>query len=226
MMTALMKHVRSASYCEGMSRALVSDSETTALVIAVLMPTLEVTWETLANGCCQLRVNYMFVLMDVDGEMHPPKDENRRELGIPPALEQDLRQRVLVDAQKMIDRGVPLASGWYRQLGLIAEADAIAACELAGVKPGKGKAKKPKAGKAGVTKKNHFNVSHVVMERASTGRAKKWFLVEWEGYHPSWEVERIMGKVGSPLQTWERLGVIRRTEAYHRTAQRRSFGSS
>ena len=85
--------------------------------------------------------------------------------------------------------------------------------EAAGTKPPK--QKKLKAGKAGVTKKGHFNVSRIVEERKSTGKAKKHFLVEWEGYHPSWESWRILGKVGSPLQTWECLGVVRHTEALY-----------
>ena len=209
----------STSNCVGMSRALLSESETTALVIAILMPTLEVKWETEAKGGSCLRVNFLYVLMDADGEVHAPKDENRVQVDIG-HIEQDLRQRVLLDARGMIDRGIPLSSGWYRQLGLMQEAAAVAACEGAGVRPVAAKAvakaaAKAAVGKEGVTKKTHWNVSRIIEERSSTGKAKVHFLVEWVGYHPTWERYRINGVVGDPIQTWEVLKAIRYTEAFY-----------
>ena len=59
----------------------------------------------------------LHVLMDVDGGVHPPKDEDRRELAIGAALELAMKQRVLLNVQRMIDRGLPMASGWFRQFG-------------------------------------------------------------------------------------------------------------
>jgi hypothetical protein len=209
---ALMANAPSTSCCAALTRALRSESEVTSQVLATIMPTLEATWATQAKGGCHLKVNFLYVLTDGDGELHAPKDEERRELDLG-ELEQDMRARVLVDAQQLIDQGVPLSSGWYRQLGLTERASEVAAMEAAGTKPPK--QKKLKAGKAGVTKKGHFNVSRIVEERKSTGKAKKHFLVEWEGYHPSWESWRILGKVGSPLQTWECLGVVHHTEALY-----------
>jgi hypothetical protein len=61
--------------------------------------------------------------------------------------------------------------------------------------------------------KGHCNVSHIVKEVKSTGKAKIYFLVEWEGYHPSFERHRISGLVGDPVQTWETLSVMKHTEA-------------
>ena len=200
-MDHLSKLVPSGSYLQGMSRALITDSEVTALVIAMMMPTLEATWKTMPRGGCLLKINFMYVLMDADGELHAPKNENRQELDLGDALPRALRQQVMVDVQRMIDRGVPLASGWYRQLGLTQRADAVALCEAAGTKEetaveAKRKEKAKNMGKAGVSKKGHFNVSHIVKEVKSSGKAKGWFLVEWDGYHPSWERERINGVRG------------------------------
>ena len=200
------------AHFQGLSRALLSESEITSLVIATIMPTLEATWESLAKGGCRLKIGFMYVLMDCDGELHAPKDEQRRELALSSSLEASLRERVLIDANLMIERGVPMASGWYRQVGLPREATLVAADEAAGKLPQKPKAVKP--GKLGVTKRNHYNVAKIIKEVATMGRAKEWFLVEWEGYHASWEVERINGVVGGPIQTWERLGVICNTEAF------------
>ena len=77
---ALMAHVPSTSCCAGLTRALRSESEVTSQVLATIMPTLEATWETQAKGGCQLKVNFLYVLMDGDGELHAPKDEERRKL--------------------------------------------------------------------------------------------------------------------------------------------------
>ena len=112
-MDSLCELVPSGSYLQGMSRALMSASEKSALVIATIMPTLEATWQTKPKGGSFLTIGFMYILFDADGEMHSPKDEARREILVLPATELALRQRVLFDAKKMIDRGVPLSSGWY-----------------------------------------------------------------------------------------------------------------
>ena len=63
------------------------------------------------------------------------------------------------------------------------------------------------------TKKYHHEVESILEERASTGKAKAYFLVQWAGYHPSWEAWRITGLVGEPVATWETLAVVKNTEA-------------
>ena len=203
------------SLCAGMSRALLAESEVTAMVIATVMPTLQIQWDRMANGVGRLKINYFYVLSDMDGEMHAPKDENRRELELADDLIQDLRVRILMDARAMIDRGYPMASGWYRQLGRHAKADEIEECEIAGTKPAK-PVPPPKL----KLKKNHFNIECILEERKSTGKAKVWFLVQWEGYNPKWEQWRIYGMVGDPLTTWERLSTVKNTEAYSAWKQR------
>ena len=107
----LLATLPSSSCVEGMCRALLAGSEVTSLVVAMVMPTLEVKWTRMPNGAGHLKTNFYYMLMDVDGEVHPPKDEDRRELAIGAALELAMRQRVLLDVQRMIDRGLPMASG-------------------------------------------------------------------------------------------------------------------
>ena len=160
----------------------------------------------------------MYVLMDADGEMHPPKDEERREIALTPAEVAGLRQRVMIDARAMVARGMPLSTGFLRQLQMPASlVAAVAACEAAGTRP-------TPATMMGIsvlattvktkTKKGYFNIKAIKQEVASTGKAKAYFLVEWEGYHPSWEKWRVTGRVGDPLETWEALGVVRGSIAF------------
>ena len=111
LMEGLIASLPSGSLCAGSSRALMTASEPTALVLATIMPTLEITWEEMPSGD-RLRVNFMYCLADADGELHPPKDDDRRELALPSSLQSAMRQRVLLDARTMIERGFPLASGW------------------------------------------------------------------------------------------------------------------
>ena len=50
-----------------------------------------------------------------------------------------------------------------------------------------------------------FDIEMIVKEeRRSKAR---WFLVRWEGYHPSWEAWRINGLRGEPVETWEPLAM-------------------
>jgi hypothetical protein len=218
----LLATLPSSSCVEGMSRALLSESEPTALVCATVMPTLEAKWTLLPNGAGQLKINFFYVLSDVDGEMHAPKDENRIELELGHGLEQQLRRRVLLDVGKMIGRGFPMATRWFVQLGMETTAMALVvfAAETAGRRPKRKELllteKKAKC------KKNHHVIETILEERASTGKAKAYFLVEWAGYHPTWEAWRIMGRVGDPIATWETLAVVKNTEAL--TAWREPMG--
>ena len=57
-----------------------------------------------------------------------------------------------------------------------------------------------------------FNVAKIVAERRTAGKARRWFVVEWEGYSPEWETWRQPlfkghdpGKAGEPVQTWAAL---------------------
>ena len=61
-----------------------------------------------------------------------------------------------------------------------------------------------------------YIIDEILDERPSSGAAKTWYLVRWQGYDPSWESWRITGEVGSPVETWEPLCHVRRTEAFLR----------
>ena len=55
----------------------------------------------------------MYVLMQGTGDLHPPKDNKRREIALLPADEADVRQAALHDAGLLADQGVsfsPMAS--------------------------------------------------------------------------------------------------------------------
>ena len=207
----LLATLPSSSLCEGLSRALLTTSEVTSLVVATIMPSLESKWTRTPNGATSVWIKFNYILTDVDGELHAPKDENKRELGLGAAIEAAMRQRVLFDVQRMMERGFPMASGWYRQLGLETSARAmvVVEAETAGKRPSRSSLVTP----IEVQKKGHFLINQILEERASTGKAKAYFLVQWEGYHPTWEKWRIVGQVGDPVATWETLAVVQGTEA-------------
>jgi hypothetical protein len=89
-----------------------------------------------------------------------------------------------------------LAAGWLRQLGMGPERIVLA-----------------EAQQSQKRKRVQYDIHCILEERASTGRALSWFLVRWEGYHHSWEIWRIQGRVGSPLETWEPFQNVKGTEA-------------
>ena len=61
---------------------------------------------------------------------------------------------------------------------------------------------------------NLFEISEILCQVQTSGRAKTWVLVRWAGYDPSWEAWRIQGEEGSPLETWEPVATVRHTEAW------------
>jgi hypothetical protein len=60
---------------------------------------------------------------------------------------------------------------------------------------------------------SRWEVERIVEESGAWGGHKRWFLVEWKGYSPSWEKWRVQGEVGSPIATWEPLRRMSRTQA-------------
>jgi hypothetical protein len=58
-----------------------------------------------------------------------------------------------------------------------------------------------------------WEIDAIVEESGRWGGHSRWFLVRWAGYHPDWERLRVRGAVGSPVETWEPLRTMARTQA-------------
>ena len=113
--------MQSEYVCAGSSRALRTASEKVIRVVATPMPELIISWVDV-KATDRLYINFQYVLFDEAGEMHPPKDDGRREIKLDATLETSLRQQVLSDLDKMYKKGLPLAPGFLRQLGREEEA--------------------------------------------------------------------------------------------------------
>ena len=85
--------------------------------------------------------------------------------------------------------------------------------------PSKKRSKRsPSAGSKGMAPKptkrpRRFEVESIVEESGPWGGHRRWFMVKWAGYHASWEAWRIRGEPGTPLETWEPLRTVARTQA-------------
>jgi hypothetical protein len=58
-----------------------------------------------------------------------------------------------------------------------------------------------------------WEIDSIVEESGRWGGSSRWLLVKWAGYQPDWEKYRIRGAVGSPVETWEPLRKVARTQA-------------
>lgn len=188
----------------GATRALQTPSEPVFRLVATMMGGVEMRHVTHPDGdwwSC----NFQYILMDDMGEMHPPKDANRREIALPATEVTELRQIVLTDVRAMGEAGLPLSEGWWRQLGR--EEDALKAQALV--------ANVQQQTLLGLRRRaNFFEVEEVLEQRRGCVR------VRWRGYHPSWEAWRISGNIGDPVETWEPTSQVRRTEAYRAWMER------
>jgi hypothetical protein len=201
------------SYCAGATKALLTDSERVVRVVATVIPTAKFWWRE-RQGIDHLYFEFQYVLADEDGELHAPKDGNRIEMALAPALETAIRERVLTDLLAMADAGAPLAPGFLRQLGRIEEAMIVETrlhhhqAQIAQDPATSGKKAQRKK------KVQTWDVDTILQELPGSSTAEPTFLVQWEGYQPSWEVYRKAGTPGGPVQTWEPLSGIQDTQAY------------
>ena len=203
----------STSYSAGASKGLKTASENVIRVVATAIPAPTLTW-TVRNGVDHLMIELQYVLADEDGELNKPKDGNKLEIALTPALEAEIRVQILQDVMDMADAGAPLSPGFLRQLGRLEEADVVEAKlhrmqQLQPPPPPLGTKRKRKASTP------TWNVDGILDERPATSSAEATFLVRWEGYHPSWETYRATGNVGEPVTTWEPLSIMLNTEALH-----------
>ncbi|KAL1526228.1 hypothetical protein AB1Y20_014952 [Prymnesium parvum] len=96
-----------------MTRALKTDSEHVIRKLAIPMPTVELRHVERHD---RLYINFQYVLADETGEIHPPKDGERIEIGLSPDLEAKIRAQLLLDLNEMGEQGLPLSPAFWRQL--------------------------------------------------------------------------------------------------------------
>ena len=197
--------------CCGLSKLLQTPSERAARVLATLMPPIEISWVCVSDGRERLYVNMEYCLFDEDGEMHVPKNMERKEKELSPEQQQEMRVAVLADLFVFSQQTEHvLAPGFLRQLGLMDRAAEVAEMlEQPRQRPPRARQARQLPPPA-----TTYEVESILDVRVSTGRARNWYLVRWQGYDPSWEAWRIHGEVGSPLETWEPETHVIRTVAY------------
>ena len=204
--------------CAGQSKGLMTESEFVCRMIATIIVPLEISWVAHARGVDMLYINMAYALTDQNGELHPPKDENRIEIGLSDTLQTLIRQQVLSDAAVLADSGFPTAPGFLRQMGRDREAQVTEArlqqqeTTVPPAQKGKRRIKEPS-----------FDVAAIVGEKG-TGM-NRWMLVRWAGYHPSWEAWREPeweGQPGDPVESWQRVTPnLLQTEAARKWTQER-----
>jgi hypothetical protein len=188
--------------CSGLSKGLQSESQFVSRVIATIITPLEISWVSMARGVDRLYINLAYALMDENGELHPPKDAKRIEIGLTQTLQTLIRQQVLSDASAMADQGMAMAPGFLRAMGREQQA-MIAQARL---QQQQSTVPPPQQGKRRAIKEPQYDVAEILDEKG-TG-ANHSYLVRWVGYHPSWEAWRMSdweGQPGDPVDTWQRV---------------------
>ena len=195
--------------CTGISRALRTASERAVRVVATLLPPFEVTW---IGSVEKLYLNLEFCLFDEDGEMHLPKDTQRVEKLLTTEQQQEMRVAVLQDLQGFSQRAnLPLAPGFWRQLGRPEKAAEMEALLAQPQQPARQRSARPP--RPARVDRQEYTISCILDEMPANRVHTRRFLVRWNGYDPTWEQWRIHGLVGSPIETWEPLLFVRNTEA-------------
>lgn len=219
---ALAPILRLSERCAGVSRAHQTPSELYIRVIATLLPGITISWVK-KSGLDRLYINFMYMLSDESGELHPPKDGERREILMEPEEVREMREQILLDVEEMSKMELPLSAAYYRQLGydswaMQTEASAVHASGLLvagaaahGVRVQAALVANRKAPMQRLKKREReeFDVEAIVAERSGP----KPYLVRWAGYHPSWEAWRVAGVEGDPVETWERRATVANTLA-------------
>ena len=196
--------------CAGSTRAFRTKSQRVIRLVAMLLPDWEVTHYELSGGGSHTQFNGMYALMADHGGVTWPKDNNRKELAFPEAIEKELRQQVLSDLLLLHTRGEPLSPAWLRKLGKPEMALQVEA-ELAAPRRAKAprrqqtsrasRVRKPMVTKQPRFTKESFEVEQILAQKKVSSKAKVLYLVRWVGYDPSWEALRISGSRGDPIDT-------------------------
>lgn len=189
------------------TRAIQRPSEPVIRVLATMMGGVEIRHATSSSGVEVLTINFLYVLTGEMGDLHPPKDPERREIALSPAEETELRQLILRDATELGRAGAKLSPGWWRQVGDESRALQEEA-HLANLEAMRAAAT-PDA-PARIRSRDSYNVEAILGLKR-----RGWLRVAWEGYHPAWEEWRKEGEVGvAPVITWEPRKRMANTEAY------------
>lgn len=216
----------------GVSKGLQTKSRTWVRVLETVI-SAEFSWVASSAGTDRSFVNFMYILLDETGELHFPKDDNRRESSFSVSRVQSFREQILRDVQILSKQKAPMSAGWYTQLGQPVKAMEVRAIQanLALMQRAESASTSSSAPEASgnsyphgkharrKTTRRHadqFEVEAVVEEELRGGVRGMW--IRWAGYAPEWEAWRAEGRgaVGGLLVTWEPERNLKNIEAYVR----------
>lgn len=229
--SAIAPLLQKSSYpCAGSTKAFRTKSERVVRVVAKMMPPMEVAHEVSSSGMERLYLNGMYVLATENGELHFPKDNQRRELLIETKLEQALREETLRDVKELGSGGLLLSPSWWRQLGNEEKATEMEKSMAAQNEKLLQRMKNKDPGARAVKRKpqtsnSTFEIDRITGEKNVSGKAKKLYLVRWAGYNASWEPWRISGLPGETIETWEPARLLKNTVALKEWKERHRSSS-
>lgn len=211
--------------CSGAAKAFQTRSQPVIRLLAKLLPDVEITHYRGGGLQEKLYINTMYALVTEHGEIHWPKDENNRELKFTATRVAEVRHAVLQDLREMGQKGRPLSAPFWRQLGEEEKAKEVEqqlhanlqlrqnrACSF-NVRRTEGSPLWNRLLAPPIYSKETYEIDQIVAEKKSSSKAKRFFLVRWAGYDPTWEQYRINGQLGDPIETWEPLSVLAGTQA-------------
>ena len=204
---------KSGCVCSGTLKAFRSKTQRVIRVVAKLLSDVEISYVKLVGRSSQLYVNVPYLLSTDEGEFYWPKDSQRREISYSEEETKELREEILSDLRALADAGHPLSPDFWRQLGEEAKAKEVEhqlAHPRARQSRGRGLALGRKRRRFS---KEEFVIEKILSEKKVSSKAKRLYLVRWAGYDASWEVFRINGQPGQPIETWEPLILVANTEA-------------
>ena len=101
----------------GQSRAVKPPSEVLTRVVAVLIGLTLVSIVSYKPRREMIKVTMMYCLVDEVGEVHPPKNKDRQEIGLQDEERQRVRDIALTDATKMAISGTLFSTAWLQRMG-------------------------------------------------------------------------------------------------------------
>ena len=216
-------------YSAGATRAYKTKSERVVRVMGRVMSPVEIRLVHPQGDSAELCVSYTYCLMRHCGTLYPPKGPDCREMALDSAKDEAIRQEIFADALAMGEAGVPLSPQWWRKLGREDKAvEAESEMNARGVK--RGRKPRKRLGQSAArqnrllqlrarSSSEAFDIDRILAERKVNGKDRMRYLVRWTGYDSTWEEYRkgqmppASQEPGTPLETWEPLRLVVRTEA-------------